>query len=305
MSSVPLLLVDGHNLLFRACFGTPAQIYSRDPARRDITTQFMFFALLRKAITDELGSWPEVLVVFDGEYGSAGRQLADPGYKANRPDDAEARRPLAGLADIKTGLDLFAVTWIELDDTEADDVIATLTHTDRLTRDVLILSTDRDYYQLLADPDKDGRSVRILNTARRPGTRLLGPAHVRDRYGVAPSRFPDLRALAGDPADNIPGVRGIGPKSAAALLADGLALDDLPTSGRLTGTRGAAALAAWPQLLIWRDMIRLRLDVPLPASPSGDRTPPLPISGEIITKLGLWWAPDHHHHGPAPRTSLR
>jgi DNA polymerase-1 len=290
MSPVPLLLVDGHNLLFRACFGTPAQIYSRDPARRDITTQFMFFALLRKAVTAELGSWPEVLVVFDGEHGSAGRQLADPGYKATRPDGDEARRPLAALADIKTGLDLFTVTWLELDDTEADDVIATLTHTARPTRDVLILSTDQDYYQLLTDPDSDGQSVRVLNTARRPGTRLLGPADVLTRYGVPPSRFPDLRALAGDPADNIPGIRGIGVRSAAALLAGGLTLDDLPSSGRLTGTRGAAALAAWPQLLTWRDMIRLQRDVPLPLSPSGEPTAALPIPGDVIAKLGLWWA---------------
>ncbi|OHV63663.1 5'-3' exonuclease H3TH domain-containing protein [Pseudofrankia sp. BMG5.36] len=291
MSPVPLLLVDGHNLLFRACFGTPAQIYSRDSARRDITTQFMFFALLRKAVTAELGSWPEVFVVFDGEHGAASRQATDPGYKANRPSDDQARRPLGALADIKTGLDLFAVTWLELADAEADDIIATLTHTARLTRDVLILSTDQDYYQLLAEPAGQGGSVRILNTARRPGTRLVGPADVLARYGVTPAQFPDLRALAGDPADNIPGIRGVGTKTAAALLADGLTLDHLPTSGRLGGTRGAAIQAAWPQVLAWRDMIRLHCDVPLPHVPSGLPIPPLPIPGEIITKLGLWWSP--------------
>lgn len=65
MTGVPLLLVDGHNLLWRACFGTPAQIWSRDDnGRRDLTAQFMFFALLRKGINDELRHWPEV-VVFD------------------------------------------------------------------------------------------------------------------------------------------------------------------------------------------------------------------------------------------------
>jgi 5'-3' exonuclease len=72
MSSTPLLLCDGHNLLFRACFGTPAQIWSRDePDKRDLTTEFMFFALLRKGINSELPGWPEVIVVFDGENGSA------------------------------------------------------------------------------------------------------------------------------------------------------------------------------------------------------------------------------------------
>jgi DNA polymerase-1 len=80
MGDVPLLLVDGHNLLFRACFGTPAQIMSRDASgKRDLTTQFMFFALLRKGINDEFGRWPEVMVVFDGQDGAAHRRDADQG----------------------------------------------------------------------------------------------------------------------------------------------------------------------------------------------------------------------------------
>jgi DNA polymerase-1 len=68
MPDNPLLLVDGHNLLFRACFGTPAQIWSRDPDdKRELTTEFMFFALLRRGINEELPGWPEVVVVFDGQ----------------------------------------------------------------------------------------------------------------------------------------------------------------------------------------------------------------------------------------------
>ena len=106
MTGVPLLLVDGHNLLFRACFGTPAQIWSRDEHdKRDLTTQFMFFALLRKGINDELPDWPEVVVVFDGQDGSAQRKDTDPGYKANRPEDAEALKPILALPDVKAGLD--------------------------------------------------------------------------------------------------------------------------------------------------------------------------------------------------------
>ena len=82
---------DGHNLLFRAGFGIPAEIFSRDAEHRDITTQFMFPALLRKGIRDELESWPEVLVVFDGENGSNARKDVDEDYKANRPDPFEAQ----------------------------------------------------------------------------------------------------------------------------------------------------------------------------------------------------------------------
>jgi hypothetical protein len=99
----------------------------------------MFFALLRKAVGDEPGSWPEIIVVFDGEQGSAERREADPGYKATRPDDDEALRPVRALGDVKAGL---------------------------------------DFYQLLRDPAPGLGPVRVLNTARRPGSRLIGPAEV-------------------------------------------------------------------------------------------------------------------------------
>jgi hypothetical protein len=73
-------------------FGTPAQIWSRDEHdKRDLTTEFMFFALLRKGINEELPGWPEVVVVFDGQDGSAQRKATDSDYKANRPDGATRR----------------------------------------------------------------------------------------------------------------------------------------------------------------------------------------------------------------------
>ncbi len=301
MTRPPLLLVDGHNLLFRACFGTPAEIYSRDTPKRDITTQFMFFALLRKAIVTELDGWPEIVVVFDGEHGSAERRATDADYKANRDTSEAGRRPLEGLLDITRGLDHYGITWIELDHSEADDVIATLAHTARTDRDVLIMSADQDFYQLLTDAGPSEQRVQILNTARRSGQRIIGPADVHARYGVHPAQFPDLRALCGDSADNIPGVRGVGPKTAAALLAGGLTLDDLPASGRLTGAAGIAINAAWQQVLTWRDMIRLRQDLPLPRTPTGISTKPLPIPGDVIAQLGLWQAAEST--GRSPQTA--
>ena len=89
--------------------------------------------------------------------------------------------------------------------------------------------------------------MRVLNTAMRPGSRLIGPAEVTARYGITPAQYPDFRALCGDTSDNMPGVRGIGVKTAAALLSGGLKLEDLPASGRLSGSKGAAIMAAWPQ----------------------------------------------------------
>ncbi len=155
-------------------------------------------------------------------------------------------------------------------------------------RDVLIASMDQDYYQLLHDPGPASSAVRVLNTAMRPGSRLIGPAEVTARYGITPGQYPDFRALCGDTSDNIPGVRGVGAKTAAALLAGGLTLEDLPASGRLAGGKGAAIRAAWPQVLTWRSMIQMRTNLPLPAAPTGAATTPLPIPGEVIARLGLW-----------------
>ena len=74
-------------------------------------------------------------------------------------------------------------------------------------------------------------------------------------HGVKPLQWPDYRALTGDPADDIPGIRGIGPKTAAALLADGIHLEQLRGSPRLDQPRCAATTACWDQLLTWRDLI--------------------------------------------------
>jgi DNA polymerase-1 len=304
MPDTPLLLVDGHNLLFRACFGTPAQIWSRDEHdKRELTTEFMFFALLRKGINEELPDWPEVVVVFDGQDGSAQRKETDRGYKANRPVGGVALKPIRALPSVKVGLDLFAVTWVEISDAEADDVIATLAASCP-ERDVLIASADQDYYQLLRDAEPGHGSVRVLNTARRAGSRLAGPAEVRARHGVDPAQFVDYRALAGDTSDNIPGVRGIGAKTAAALLDGGLTLDDLPASGRLAGRKGAAITSSWQQVLTWRDMIRMNSQVPVPGEAiTGRATTPLPRPAAVIEKLSLWRRlPSAEQNGVADRS---
>lgn len=283
-AGVPLLLVDGHNLLWRGAFGFPAAIYSRDKTR-DLTAQFAFFALLRVAIREEMPTAPEVLVVFDGEHGADERQDSDADYKANRVLDEDALKPIRAIPDVQRGLDAYGITWIEIDTAEADDVIATLVRApghEHPDRPMWIMSGDRDFYQLVTD------HVRVLNTTMHRGKRHIGPAEVHDRYGVTPAQWPCYYALKGDHSDNIPGVRGIGAKTAATLLADGLRLEDLPGSGRLTGTKGNAIRAVWNQVLAWRELIRMRTDLPLPKYPVGLPSPTLPSPAEVIEKLGLW-----------------
>src|SRR5262245_17279570 len=112
-AATPLLLVDGHNLLWSATFGFPAPIRSRDKTRL-LTGLFAFFALLRVAIREEVpGPAPEVIVVFDGEHGSASRRQQHEGYKAERPADGNALQPLRFLHDVKRGLDNCGIGWVE------------------------------------------------------------------------------------------------------------------------------------------------------------------------------------------------
>lgn len=280
----PLLLVDGHNLLWRSWYGFPARITSRDKTR-DLTGVFGFFALLRVAVR-ELDVPPELVVVFDGENAWADRTAIDQDYKAHRPTDPEAMAPIRALADVERGLDSLGVPRLCIDTAEADDLIASLLHACRQAtprRQAWIMSGDRDFYQLL------DRRTRILNTARKPGHRAIEQAEIEDRYGVRPGQWCDRTSLVGDPSDGIRGVHGVGTVTAARLLAGGLTIDDLPDSGRLTGRVGDRVRAALPDALRWRSMIRLRPDHPLPDGLLDRRPSPLlPSAAIIVEALGLW-----------------
>ena len=280
MSDVPLLLVDGNNLLFRAYFGFPSRITSRD-GTRDLTGVFGFFALLRAAVRDELTAFPEIVVVFDGEHGSAERRRVDPLYKAHRPRDEEFLAPIRSLPDVKRGLDAVDVHWTEIPEAEADDVIATMV-ADCTDRAILVMSADRDFYQLVTD------RVLILNTAKPRGRRLIDRKEIEARYGVPPFAWCDRIALAGDASDGIKGVRGVGPATAARLLAGGIHLEDLPASGRLTGRGGTLVRDSLDTAVRCREMARMRTDVPIPALLVDRPSPPLPAPARLLDTLSLW-----------------
>jgi DNA polymerase-1 len=94
-------------------------------------------------------------------------------------------------------------------------------------------------------------------------------------------------------------VRGIGAKTAASLLAGGLALDDPPASGRVQGRKGGAISSDWSQVLAWRSMIRMDTSLPVPRyAITGTATTPLPAPAKVIDRLGLW-----HHGVPAAEGS--
>ncbi|MFD4479857.1 5'-3' exonuclease H3TH domain-containing protein [Streptomyces sp. NPDC058471] len=274
--TTPLLLVDGHNLLYRSWFGFAARIWNRDHTI-DRTGIFGFAALLRKAQLQHAPSH-EIVVVIDAEDGSQSRAAEDSDYKANRT--APEPGLIESLADIKHGLDACGVRWIEQDGCEGDDVLATLTTTARhQERATDIMSADKDFIQLLDDPQ-----VRLLNTGLAEAKRYTTSAHVPARYGITANQWPDYRALTGDPSDNIAGIRGVGPKTAVRLLADGASLDQVPATALKPSW-----CDQWEQALRWREMIRLDRKVDLPDNLlTGAPTPELPRAAQLLERLDLW-----------------
>jgi 5'-3' exonuclease len=137
---------------------------------------------------------------------------------------------------------------------------------------------DKDLYQAL------GSHVSIMTPARRRITADLIP----DWYGVTAHQWPDYRALTGDPADGIPGIRGVGPKIAAALLAGGIHLEQLQASAA-AGHPRLRTFTSWDQVLTWRDLIKLNPEIPLPAGlVCGAPSPPMPRAASILEQLSLW-----------------
>ncbi|MBE6541260.1 MAG: flap endonuclease [Ruminococcaceae bacterium] len=204
-----LLLVDGHNLLFRMFFGMPDTFYTQSGKKYNAV--YGFIHALTKVISMVRPS--HVFVAFDSEDCGDRRDL-DTAYKANRPDYSEMSPndcPFSQLRAIYSVLDDIGVPNSEICGCEADDVIASyaLRYSDEMN--VVIMSTDRDYWQLISP------TVSILDYHGSNST-LITPSDVEKKFGVSPSQFADFKCLIGDKSDNIVGVHGIGPKRAAELL---------------------------------------------------------------------------------------
>ena len=205
-----LLVVDGSNLLFQMFYGMPARITG--PQGRPVQGTLGFLGALLKSI--RMTQATHVAVLFDGECTNERREL-DEEYKANRPDFSEMPEedtPFSQLPDIYKALDHLGIRHRETDDCEADDWIAGYARRYGGNTDVVILSQDSDFYQLITD------RVRVLRY-RGKQSAILGPEEIFQKLGVQPERYAAYKSLTGDQADNIRGAEKIGPKTAAALMA--------------------------------------------------------------------------------------
>jgi DNA polymerase-1 len=210
MSDPPdeLFLIDGNSLVYRAFFALPESIATSTGFPTNAI--FGFASMLVKILTEH-GTKPTV-VVWDA--GASGRKEVYPDYKAqrtSRPDLLREQWP-----HFEPLVEAFGYTNVRLDGFEADDVIATLAERAReRSIPVVIVTGDRDAFQLI---DPEG-VVKVMATARGiTDTKLYDHQAVVDRYGIAPELIPDFYGLKGDTSDNIPGVPGIGDKTASQLL---------------------------------------------------------------------------------------
>jgi len=261
-------LVDASPYIFRAFFAVPRR--TRTPDGRPAGAIYGFTAFLRKLIADEAVS--HLGVAFDGSLTTSFRNDLYPAYKAQREaPPAELEEQIEGC--VEAARELGAAVFLE-DRYEADDLIGTLAG-ELATAGcrVVIVSSDKDLAQLV------GGAVELLDVARG---RRYGPADVRERFGVEPAQMVDLLALAGDSVDNIPGVRGVGRKTAVALLGHFGDLDAL--YGRLAEVpelpiRGARALGE--RLAAGRERAALsrRLAAIVRDAPVTARLPELELDG--------------------------
>jgi DNA polymerase I len=207
-----LFLIDGNSLAYRAFFALPEEISTSDG--RPTNTIFGFASMLVKLLTD-YGEQPTIVV---WDKGMSGRKEISEDYKAqrrSRPDLLKLQWP-----HLEPLVEAFGYRNFSVEGFEADDVIAALSARARERGiGVMVVSGDRDAYQLVADAEDGEGPVRIMTTSRGfTDTKVYDRAGVIERYGIPPELIPDFLGLKGDTSDNIPGVPGIGDKTAADLL---------------------------------------------------------------------------------------
>lgn len=213
-----LLLVDGHCLLFQMFYGMPARILGKNG--KPIQGTLGFIGALRKMIA--LTGPSHVAVIFDGEVQNPRTDL-DADYKANREDFStveEEDNPFSQLPDIYAALDCMSIAHTETTDCETDDVLASYAKTYGQDMTIVIASQDSDFFQLITN------HVHVLRY-RGEHSVICDQAYIQTKLSIPPALYANFKSLTGDSSDNIKGVPGVGPKTAAALIKQFGTLDAL------------------------------------------------------------------------------
>ena len=247
----PLLVIDGDNFAHRSYHALPKTIRRKGNRGGGAIIGFSNFLLNLYANEGPRA----VLVGWDTLGAPTYRQKLFPDYQGGRQFDDELVEQLEILPEFVAAC---GFAFAKAPGYEADDFLAAAVAAEEgRGGHVLVATGDRDAFQLASD------RTTILHPVRAGEMARIGPAEVRERYGVEPGQVPDFIALRGDPSDRLPGARGVGPKGAAALLRKHATLEDAFAAGHLAGQA--------EQLRLYRRIAVMDAAAPLP--PIGDQTP--------------------------------
>ncbi|NLE81204.1 MAG: DNA polymerase I [Rhodococcus sp.] len=253
-----LMLLDGHSLAFRAFYALPAENFKTNTGQAT-NAVYGFTSMLINLLRDEKPT--HLAAAFDVSRQTF-RAEKFPEYKANR---SKAPDEFKGQVDItKDVLGAMGIPVMAVEGFEADDVIATLTtQAEALGYRVLVVTGDRDSLQLVTD------DVTVLYPKRGVSelTRFT-PAAVEEKYGLTPAQYPDFAALRGDPSDNLPGIPGVGEKTATKWIREYGNLTGLVDNvDKVRGKVGDSLRENLSNVLLNRELTEMIRDVGLPYTP--------------------------------------
>ncbi len=254
-----LLLLDGHSLAYRAFFALPVENFSTTTGQ-PTNAVYGFTAMLINVLRDEQPS--HMAVTFDISRSNF-RHDAYADYKAGRAETPHDFKGQVSL--VREVLDALRVPIVCAEGYEADDVIATLaTQAAADGMDVLIVTGDRDAFQLVTD-----RVTVLYNSRGVSDMRRMTPAAVEEKYGLTPAQYPEFAALRGDPSDNLPGIPGLGEKTATKLIQQyGDVTHLIDHVDEVKGKVGDNLRAGLANVVRNRQLTELVRDVPLDVHPS-------------------------------------
>ncbi|CAB4627773.1 unannotated protein [freshwater metagenome] len=248
------MLLDGHSLAYRAFFALPVENFSTTTGQ-PTNAVYGFTSMLVNVIRDEKPT--HLAVAFDVSRKTFRSEMF-PAYKANRESSPEAFKNQVPL--IEEVLTALGVKILKVDGFEADDIIATLKKQAEADQyEVLIVTGDRDSFQLV-----DEHTTVLYPRKGMSDLARMTPDAVVEKYGLTPTQYPDFAALRGDPSDNLPGIPGVGEKTATKWIVEYGSLANLiDNCDKVTGKVGESLRANVANVLLNRELTQLHSDVPM------------------------------------------
>lgn len=286
------MLLDTAAMYFRAFHGVPDTV--RSPDGEPVNAVRGLLDMIAKLVTDFEPT--ELVACWDDAWRPKWRVALIPSYKAQRVASETKAGSVEEVPELLTAqipvirelLDALGIPIVGAADHEADDVIGTLAHRSRIPVDVV--TGDRDLFQVV----DDAHDVRVIYTGRGMSKlEILTDAALKAKYGIAPPQYADFAVMRGDPSDGLPGVAGIGEKTAVSLLdswgdLDGIIAAAADDSSAMAATVRSKILAAADYLAVAPKVVEVVRDLELPAFDAHIR-PPTAEQAHLLDELSRRW----------------